>query len=108
MRGPEDAGAEKQPTATDLVAAQPGQFVAGHAEFGPSVTFDTVADVLRKALADGRLAEQQLKWLEGRLDALRDEDGGAPQWSFPISELAVLASFYRRCADRGFAVYAEF
>ena len=23
-------------------------------------------------------------------------------------ELAVLASFYRRCADRGFAVYAEF
>ena len=23
-------------------------------------------------------------------------------------ELAVLASFYRRCAERGFAVYAEF
>jgi hypothetical protein len=84
------------------------KFVAGHGEFGPLVTFHTVADVLQKALSDGRLAHQQLKWLEGRLDSLRDDDGGAPQWSFALSEMAVLASFYRRCADRGFAVYAEF
>jgi hypothetical protein len=71
------------------------------------VTFDTVSAVLRAALADGRLAEQQLRWLDNRLDALRDESGAAPQWSFSRSELGVLAGFYRRCAERGFAVYAD-
>jgi len=84
------------------------RFVDGHAGYGEAVTFDTVAAVLRAALAGGRLAEAQLRWLEGRLDALRDESGGAPQWSFTRSELAVLARFYRRCAVRGFAVYADF
>ena len=64
--------------------------------------------MLRAALAGARLAEQQLRWLDSRLDALRDESGDAPQWSFPLPELAVLAAFYRRCADRGFAVYADF
>lgn len=83
------------------------KFVEGHIKFGETVTFDTVAELLRAALADGRLADQQLRWLEQRLDALRDDSGGAPQWSFPLSEFAVLAQFYRRCADRGFAVYAE-
>ena len=38
----------------------------------------------------------------------REIAGLTPQWSFSRSELAVLAHFYRRCADRGFAVYAEF
>jgi hypothetical protein len=84
------------------------RFVAGHAAHGEAVTFDSVGAVLGAALADGRLAEQQLRWLDGRMDGLRDESGGAPQWSFSRSELAVLASFYRRCADRGFAVYADF
>ena len=84
------------------------RFVEGHAAHGELVTFDTVGTVLRAALAGGRLAEQQLRWLEGRLDRLRDESGGAPQWSFSRSELAVLARFYRRCAVRGFAVYADF
>jgi hypothetical protein len=84
------------------------RFVEGHAGYGESVTFDTVTDVLRAALAGGRLADQQLRWLDGRLDALRDESGGAPQWSFTRSELGVLARFYRRCAVRGFAVYADF
>lgn len=84
------------------------RFVEGHRAHGELVTFDSVAAVLRSALADGRLAEQQLRWLEGRLDALRDEAGGAPQWSYPRSELAVLARFYRRCSVRGFAVYADF
>jgi hypothetical protein len=84
------------------------RFVEGHAGYGDSVTFDTVAAVLRAALTGGRLAEAQLRWLDGRLDALRDESGGAPQWSFSRSELAVLARFYRRCAVRGFAVYADF
>ncbi|MCP2326078.1 hypothetical protein HDA40_004585 [Hamadaea flava] len=108
-----DAAAEDEDPVIDpdtcaWIAGGLEKFVTGHASLGVTVTFDTVADVLRTALAEGRLAEQQLKWLEGRLDALRDDDGGAPQWSFPLSELAVLASFYRRCADRGFAVYAEF
>jgi hypothetical protein len=84
------------------------RFVAGHAGHGEQVTFETVGAVLRGALAGSRLADQQLRWLESRLDALRDESGGAPQWTFSRSELAVLASFYRRCADRGFAVYADF
>ena len=84
------------------------RFVAGHAGQGEQVTFETVGAVLRGALAGSRLADQQLRWLESRLDALRDESGGAPQWTFSRSELAVLASFYRRCADRGFAVYADF
>ncbi|RKR89267.1 hypothetical protein BDK92_3611 [Micromonospora pisi] len=83
------------------------RFVDGHRQHGDLVTFDTVGAVLRSALADGRLAEQQLRWLESRLDALRDESGEAPQWSFVRSELSVLAGFYRRCADRGFAVYAD-
>lgn len=84
------------------------KFVAGHAPHGDAVTFDTVAAVLKSALAGGRLAEQQLTWLDGRLASLLDDEGGAPQWSFPLSELSVLASFYRRCADRGFAVYADY
>lgn len=83
------------------------KFVAGHASFGATVTFDSVASVLRAALTDSRLSEQQLRWLDQRLDALREETDGDPQWSFPLSEFAVLAQFYRRCADRGFAVYAE-
>jgi Arc/MetJ-type ribon-helix-helix transcriptional regulator len=84
------------------------RFVDGHIEFGEEVTFESVGDVLRAALEGSRLAEQQLNWLESRLDALRDESGEPPQWSFTRTELQVLAGFYRRCADRGFAVYADF
>src|SRR5205085_451257 len=47
-------------------------------------------------------------WLDDRLAALRDEHDEPPQWSFTLTELSVLANFYRRCADRGFAVYADF
>ncbi|MGW0434596.1 hypothetical protein ACWDV4_18910 [Micromonospora sp. NPDC003197] len=83
------------------------RFAEGHRPHGESVTFDTVSAVLRAALADGRLAEQQLRWLDSRLDTLRDESGAAPHWRFFHSELSVLAGFYRRCADRGFAVYAN-
>lgn len=108
-----DAAAEDEDPVIDpdtcaWIAGGLEKFVTGHEHLGKIVTFDTVATVLRTALSDGRLAEQQLKWLEGRLDTLRDDTGGAPQWSFPLSEMAVLATFYRRCADRGFAVYAEF
>jgi len=72
------------------------------------VTFDTIAKVLRAAISTARLADQQLRWLDTRLDALKDEHGNPPQWVFTLLELEVLAHFYRRCTDRGFAVYADF
>ncbi|HEY2950521.1 MAG TPA: hypothetical protein VGJ53_19325 [Micromonosporaceae bacterium] len=108
-----DAAAEDEDPVIDpdgcaWIAGGLERFVEGHAEHGEQVTFETVGAVLRAALADSRLADQQLRWLESRLDALRDESGGPPQWTFSRGELAVLASFYRRCADRGFAVYADF
>ena len=84
------------------------RFVTSHGELGEEVTLESVSEVLRKAISSGRLAEQQLRWLEERLAALRDEGGEPPQWSFTLAELSVLASFYRRCAERGFAVYADF
>jgi hypothetical protein len=84
------------------------KFVAGHSEYGDTVTFDTISRVLRSALSSARLANQQLRWLETRLDALKDEHGHPPQWGFTLLELDVLAHFYRRCTDRGFAVYADF
>ena len=84
------------------------RFVAGHAPLGEVITFDSVAEVMRATLAEARLAEAQLRWLETRLAALRDEHGNPPQWSFTLLELKVLANFYRRCTDRGFAVYADY
>ncbi|WP_012180255.1 hypothetical protein [Salinispora arenicola] len=83
------------------------RFVARHRTVGEAITFDTVSEVLHALLGDGRLAEQQLRWLGSRLDRLRDDNGDPPQWTFTCAELSVLAAFYRRCADRGFAVYAE-
>ncbi|MFU8851269.1 hypothetical protein ACNAW0_09850 [Micromonospora sp. SL1-18] len=83
------------------------KFVVRHRPIGEAVTFESVSEVLRSLLGDGRLAEQQLRWLDSRLDKLRDENGDPPQWTFTCAELGVLAAFYRRCADRGFAVYAD-
>ncbi|MCX4387619.1 hypothetical protein OG777_11840 [Micromonospora peucetia] len=107
-----DAAAEDEdpvidPDGCGWVAGGIERFVTGHRPHGEEVSFDSVSQVLRSLLADGRLAEQQLRWLDSRLDALRDESGAAPQWNFTCAELAVLAAFYRRCADRGFAVYAD-
>ncbi len=84
------------------------KFVAGHQRFGESVTFETIAHVMRIALADARLAEHQLRWLDIRLDSLRDEHGNPPQWIFSLTELDVLSRFYRRCTECSFAVYADF
>jgi len=84
------------------------KFVSGHTGYGDTVTFDSIARVMRAALADARLADQQLRWLDTQLDALKDEHGNPPQWHFSLQELNVLAHFYRRCADRNFAVYADF
>jgi hypothetical protein len=108
-----DAAAEDEDPVIDpdgcaWVAGGLERFVEGHQKYGDTVTFDTVAQVLRDAISNSRLAEQQLRWLDQRLDALRDESGNGPQWNFALSELTVVAAFYRRCADRGFAVYADY
>jgi hypothetical protein len=108
-----DAAAEDEDPVIDpdgcaWIAGGLERFVTGHRPLGEEVTFETVGTVLRAALEGARLSEQQLRWLESRLDALRDDSGEPPQWSFTLSELDVLARFYRRCADRGFAVYADF
>jgi len=84
------------------------RFVHGHQRYGEEVTFETVSGVLRAALAGRPLADQQMRWLDSRLDALRDESGEPPGWSFTLTELAILSRFFRRCAERGFAVYADF
>ena len=52
------------------------RFVEGPQPYGDLVTFDTVSAVMQSAVADGRLAEQQLRWLEQRLAGMRDEAGG--------------------------------
>jgi len=84
------------------------KFVAGHGDLGDHVTLESIAKVMRKVLASSRLPDQQLRWLETRLDALKDEHGTPPQWNFTLLEIDVLAHFFRRCTDRGFAVYADF
>jgi hypothetical protein len=104
----EDEDPVIDPDGCAWVAGGLERFVEGHQPFGETVTFETVGEVLRSALTGGRLAEQQLRWLDSRLEGLRDESGDAPQWRFDRSELAVLSRFYRRCADRGYAVYADY
>lgn len=84
------------------------RFVAGHALYGDTVSFASIGHVMRKALGEARLANQQLRWLDQRLDSLKDEHGNPPQWNFALLELEVLAHFYRRCTERGFAVYADY
>jgi hypothetical protein len=108
-----DAAAEDEDPVIDpdgcaWIAGGLERFVTGHGRYGELVTFDTVGYVMRGAVAEGRLADQQLRWLDNRLSALRDDSGNPPHWSFARSELAVLAGFYRRCADRGFAVFADY
>jgi hypothetical protein len=108
-----DAAAEDEDPVIDpegcaWIASGLERFVDSHRLLGEEVTFDTVSTVLRAALSGSRLAEQQLRWLESRLESLREDSGEPPQWSFTLTELDVLAKFYRRCADRGFAIYADF
>ena len=108
-----DAAAEDEDPVIDpdgcaWIAGGLERFVESHEKFDDLVTFETVAAVLRAAVTQGRLAEQQLRWLDQRLAALRDDAGNAPHWSFARSELAVLAAFYRRCAERGFAIFADY
>src|SRR5918998_1979900 len=104
----EDEDPVIDPDGCGWIAGGLERFVEGHQPYGDLVTFDSVASVMRAAVASGRLAEQQLRWLDHRLSALRDDKGDAPHWTFARTELAVLAGFYRRCADRGFAVFADY
>lgn len=108
-----DAAAEEEDPVIDpdgcaWIAGGLERFVDGHQRYGQTVTFETVAQVMRDALANSRLADQQLRWLDARLNSMRDESGNGPQWQFALSELTVVAAFYRRCADCGFAVYADY
>jgi hypothetical protein len=108
-----DAAAEDEDPVIDpdgcaWIAGGLEKFVESHREYGEEVTFESVADVMRTAVSAGRLADQQLRWLDSRMTALKDENGDPPAWNFSRTELVVLARFYRRCADRGFAVYADF
>jgi hypothetical protein len=108
-----DAAAEDEDPVIDpdgcaWIAGGLEKFVAGHTDLGDMVSFESIAHVLRSALSTARLADHQLRWLETRLDALKDEHGNPPHWNFSLLELDVLAHFYRRCTERGFAVYADF
>ena len=108
-----DAAAEDEDPVIDpdgcaWIAGGLEKFVAGHTDLGDTVSFESIAHVLRSALSTARLADHQLRWLETRLDALKDEHGNPPHWNFSLLELDVLAHFYRRCTERGFAVYADF
>lgn len=108
-----DAAAEDEDPVIDpdgcaWIAGGVEKFIAGHEEFGEEITFDTTVDVMRKAIAGDRLAESQMRWLDGRIEKMRDESGEPPHWNFTRTELSVLGEFFRRCADAGFAVYADF
>jgi hypothetical protein len=108
-----DAAAEDEDPVIDpdgcaWIAGGLEKFVAGHARLGEEITFETTTEILREAISADRLAERQLRWLDQRLEEMRDDNGDSPIWSFSRAELTVLANFYRRCADRGFAIYADF
>ena len=104
----EDEDPVIDPDGCEWIAGGLEKFVAGHAEVGTLVTFESISQVMRRTLGDARLADKELRWLETRLDALLDEHRNPPQWNFSLLELEVLARFYRRCTERGFAVYADF
>jgi hypothetical protein len=72
-----DAAAEDEDPVIDpdgcaWIAGGLERFLEGHQRLGEEVTFETVSQVLHEALASGRLAEQQLRWLDSRLATLRE------------------------------------
>jgi hypothetical protein len=95
------------PEGCEWIAGGLEKFIQGHQPFGQIVTFDTVAEVMRRALSQSRQSDKELRWLDTQLDAARDEHGNLPVWNYSLLELSVLAAFYRRCAQRSFAVYAD-
>lgn len=106
----EDGGDEDpviDPDGCAWIAGGLERFVDSHHPHGDEVTFGSVEAVLREALSAGRLAEAQLRWLDDRLRTLRARDSQVGGWRFALSELAVLARYYRHCAERGYAVFAR-
>ncbi len=87
------------------LAAELERFVSQHGTIGEIVTFESITQVLKNTLAGQ--AESEARRLDTQLDALLDEHRNPPVWNFSLLELDVLTRFYRRCADRGFAVYAD-
>ena len=81
------------------------RFVEGHLPLGRTVTITSTAPVMRTAIETSRLAQQQLSWLQARVDTVRRE-ADADHWAFGLTEIGILARFYRRCADEGYAVFA--
>src|SRR5262245_35197895 len=63
----EDVDPVLDPDPCAWVAGGLERCLAGHRDHGEEVTFESVSAVLRKALEGTRLAEQQLRWLDGRL-----------------------------------------
>ncbi len=104
----EDEDPVIDPDGCAWIAGGVERFLASHAELGEEITFESTTDVLRKAIAAGRLADQQMRWFDSRLDAMRDDNGEFPSWNFSRLEMMVLAQFFSRCSERGFAVYADF
>src|SRR4051812_27035652 len=64
----EDEDPVIDPDGCAWVAGGVERFIAGHEELGEEITFETTTDVLRKAIAGGRLADNQMRWLDGRLE----------------------------------------
>jgi hypothetical protein len=106
--GAEDEDPVIDPDGCAWIAGGLERFVEGHRGLGEVVTLDSIAHVLRDALSRSRLPEREIRWLDTKLVALKDEHGVVPVWNYSLHELYVLAHFYRRCTDRGFAVYADF
>ena len=108
-----DAAAEDEDPVIDpdgcaWIAGGLERFVEGHRAYGDLVTFDTRGD--GDARGGGRRAAgRAAAALAGPpAGGAARRAGNAPHWSFARTELAVLAGFYRRCADRGFAVFADY
>ncbi|HEY7223312.1 MAG TPA: hypothetical protein VH561_06850 [Micromonosporaceae bacterium] len=96
------------PDGCEWLAGGLERFVVRHTSIGEVVTFESITQVMQNALAEARQADKELRWLDSRLGALLDEHRNPPVWNFSLLELDVLARFYRRCAERSFAVYADF
>lgn len=105
----ESSGADEDPVIDPqecaAIAAELERFVAQHGTLGEMVSFESTTQVLKNSLAGQ--PEAKLRRLDTQLDALLDEHRNPPVWNFSLLELDVLTRFYRRCADRTFAVYAD-
>src|SRR4029079_6199249 len=74
-----DAAAEDEDPVIDpdtcaWIAGGLEKVVSGHAALRDEVTLERVTTGMRRALPGARLADQQLRWLDGRLDGLRDAE----------------------------------